>query len=280
VDWLGAVLLGGALASLFIPLTFSPLWGWGSGKSIGLLVLAVLLFVAFVLVEDRRKEPMLDLDLVRKNRVFAVANSAAFLNYVAVFGVTTLTAVFLEVAQGRSPQQTGLMLLVQPVLMAVLSPFSGRLSDQVGTRAPATAGMLLVAAGMAQLAFASSSVGRVLLALGTIGVGMSAFSSPNMSAVMGSVDKSQLSLAGGFLAAMRFCGQGISIAVLGAIAAGSLGPEGGRIIFLGASAGAASASAFAAGFQVAMLVGAALALVGAVLAWMAKPKEARDGEDW
>jgi EmrB/QacA subfamily drug resistance transporter len=273
VDWLGTVVLGGALAALFVPLTFSPLWGWGDARTIGLLVLAVVLFVTFVFVENNQKEPMLDLDLVRKNRIFALGNSAGFLNYLAVFAVTTLTALFLEIAQGRSAQETGLMLLVQPVVMALLSPFSGRLSDRVGARVPATAGMLLSAAGMAQLAFASS-VGRVLLALGTIGVGIAAFSTPNMSAVMGSVDRSQLSLASGFLGAMRFCGQGISVAVLGAIAAHSLGPEGGRIIFLGEAASAGSAAAFADGFQVAMLVGAALAFLGAGLSWMAAPKRA------
>lgn len=219
---------------------------------------------------------MLDLDLLRKNRVFAMANSATLLNYMAVFAVTTLTAVFLQVSEGWSPQDTGLILLVQPVMMALLAPLAGRLSDRVGSRAPATAGMVLVAAGMAQLALAFS-LGRILVALGTIGVGMAAFSAPNLSAVMGSVDRSQLSLASGFLGAMRFCGQGLSVAVLGAIAAHSLGAEGGRIIFLGESAGTASASAFADGFQVAIFVGAALALVGAVFSWRASTPRAASG---
>jgi EmrB/QacA subfamily drug resistance transporter len=272
VDWLGAVLLGVALAALFVPLTFSPLWGWAGARSIVLLVLAVVLFAAFIMVEDRRKEPMLDLDLLRRNRVFALGNSATLLNYLAVFAVTTLTALFLQISQGRSAQETGLILLMQPVLMALLAPITGRLSDRVGSRALAAGGMVLVAAGMAQLAFASLSVGRVLLALGTIGVGMAAFSPPNMSMVMGSVDRSQLSLASGFLGTMRFCGQGLSVAVLGAIAAHSLGPEGGRVIFFGDSTDAASASAFSGGFRVAMLVGAALALVGAVFSWKAEAK--------
>ena len=143
---------------------------------------------------------MLDLDLLSKNRVFAAANTAALLNYMAVFAVTTLTAVYLEIVQGLSSQQTGLLLLMQPVLMAVLSPFTGRLSDKVGSRVLATTGMVLVAAGMVQLAFASGSTGGVLIALATIGVGMAVFSAPNISAVMGSVDRSQLSLASGFLA--------------------------------------------------------------------------------
>ena len=275
IDFAGAVLLGGALVALFVPLTFSPLWGWSSARTIGPLVVAVLLFAAFVLVEDRVREPMLDLDLLRKNRVFRGANTAALISYMAVFGAVTLTAVFLQIVQGLSAQQAGLVLLAQPVLMAVLSPFTGRLSDRVGSRVLATLGMVLVAGGMLQLSFVSTSTGPVLFALGTIGLGMAFFSAPNISAIMGSVDRSQLSLASGFLSTMRFTGQGISMAVLGAIAAWSLGAEGARIIFLGDTGSAASAAAFADGYQLAMLVGAVLAAVGAAISWTARPERRR-----
>ena len=274
VDWAGAGLLGAALVALFVPLTFSPLWGWGSARTIVPLALTVLLLATFILVERRVAQPMLDLDLISKNRPFAAGNSAALLNYMAVFGVTTLTAVYLEIVEGLSPRRTGLMLLMQPVLMAVLSPFAGRLSDKVGSRALAATGMVLVAGGMAQLAYVSDSAGRVLVALGTIGVGMAVFSAPNISAVMGSVERSQLNLASGFLATMRFSGQGLSIAVLGAIAAWKLGPTGARIIFLGGSGSAEHAPALASGYHAAMLVGAALARVGAVLSWVARSKPA------
>ena len=119
------------------------------------------------------------------------------------------------------------------MVMAVLSPFTGRLSDRVGSRGLATLGLVVITGGMVQLAFISTSIGRVLLALATVGLGMAIFSSPNISAIMGSVERSQLGLASGFQSTMRFTGQGISMAVLGAIAAYQLGAEGARIIFLG-----------------------------------------------
>ena len=125
---------------------------------------------------------------------------------------------------------------------------------------------------MLQLSFVSGAVGQVLLALGTVGLGMALFSAPNISAIMGSVDRSQLSLASGFQSTMRFTGQGISMAVLGAIAAWKLGAEGGRIIFLGEAGSVTSAAAFADGYQAAMLVGAILAAVGAAIAWTARPE--------
>ncbi|MGB9879223.1 MAG: MFS transporter, partial [Anaerolineae bacterium] len=104
LDWPGVALLALMLSALLVPLIFVPFWGWTSPLTLGLLVAAVILFVAFVLAEDRVRDPLLDLDLVRKNRLFAAASAAAFLNYAAVHGVTTLVAVFLEVTRGYSAQ--------------------------------------------------------------------------------------------------------------------------------------------------------------------------------
>ena len=267
VDWPGGTLLGLMLASLLVPLTLIPFWGWANPRTIGLLGAFVVLLAAFGFVEDRVSNPVLDLDLLRKNRVFAAGTLAALLNYAAVFGLTVFTAVFLEVVEGYSAQRAGLILLIQPVFMAALSPLFGRLSDRFGSRVLATGGMLLGAVGIAQLGILPATVHpwRVLLALGTVGIGMAAFSSPNTSAVMGSVKRSQLSLAAGFLGTMRSTGQGISVALLGAIAASGLGPTGGRVLFLGEKASQAAASSFSAGYRSAMFVAVGLAVAGAMV---------------
>jgi EmrB/QacA subfamily drug resistance transporter len=266
IDAFGAALLGATLAALFVPLIFSPLWGWVNGRTIGLLAAAVVLGGVFIVTEGRVRDPVLDLGLFRHNRVFAGANAASVLYHAATYGVTIFTAVFLEVVQGHSAQRAGLILLTQPAIMTLFTPLAGRLSDRLGSHGLAATGMILMAAGTAQLAFVSSStpLGQVLAALATLGLGMALFSAPNLSAVMGSVDRSQLGIASGVFATMRFCGQGISIAMLGAIAASKLGPAGGRVILLGASAGVGSAEAFAAGYRLAMFVGTGLAIVGAL----------------
>ena len=77
IDCLGAALLGLVLAALFVPLIFSPLWGWSGGPTIGLLITAVVAFVAFILVENRVKDPVLDLHLFRQNRLFTGAITAS-----------------------------------------------------------------------------------------------------------------------------------------------------------------------------------------------------------
>lgn len=281
IDTMGAALLGALLAALFVPLIFSPLWGWANGWTIGLLCAAAVLAGVFIFVEDRVEDPVLDLGLFRRNRVFAGANAASVLYHASTYGVTIFTAVFLEVVQGHSAQRAGLILLTQPAVMTLFTPLAGRLSDRLGSHGLAAGGMVLMAAGTGQLAFVSSSasLGRVLVALATLGLGLALFSAPNLSAVMGSVERSQLGVASGVFATMRFCGQGVSIAMLGAIAASKLGPAGGRVILLGASAGVGSGQAFAAGYRLAMFVGSGLAIVGALTS-LVREKGQERREQW
>lgn len=271
VDWAGATLLGVFLVSLLVPLTFAPQWGWRDPLTIGPLVLAAASLVGFVLVERRVKDPVLDLDLLTHNRLFAAANLAALLNYTAMYAIIVLTAVYLEIVQGRSASATGLLILSQPVIMAVLSPFSGRLSDRIGSRVLTSGGMGAIAAGMVLIAMmpAQAPVWQVAVYLGLVGLGMAAFSAPNVSAIMGSVRRDQLSLASAFMGTMRTAGQALSVALLGGIAASQMGRVGSRLIFThGQGAGGVAdqvASGYAQGYRYAMLTGAALALVGALV---------------
>ena len=265
-DAAGAILLGLTLAAFIVPLTFGFGWGWTSPAALGLLAVAVLAGVAFVAAENRVADPMLDLDLLRHNRLFATANLAALLNYAAMNAVTVLTAVFLEVVQHRPAQTAGLLLISQPIIMAALSEPAGRLSDRIGTRFLASGGMFVITGGLVLLATMpeTASTGRVVAALAVVGFGMAAFSAPNTSAVMGSVGGPQLGVAASFLSTMRFTGQAISVALLGGIAGSRLGAVGGRVIFLGARA-VDSAGLYASGYRLAMVVAAVLALVGGLI---------------
>jgi EmrB/QacA subfamily drug resistance transporter len=273
VDFAGAVLLGLFLISLLVPLTFAPEWGWAAPLTLGLLALAAASLVGFVIVERRVDSPVLDLDLLVHNRLFAAANTAALLNYMALYAIALLTAIFLEVVQGRTAAVTGWLMLSQPLLMAVLSPYAGRLSDRVGSRVLATGGMVTVAVGMVLLAAmpATASVWQVAADLAIVGLGMAAFSAPNTSAIMGSVRRDQLSVASAFLGTMRTTGMALSVALLGGIAASQLGRLGGRLLFThGHGAGSAAlaeqaVNGYAQGYRYAMITGAVLALAGAAV---------------
>ena len=295
-DLAGAALLGAFLVCLLVPLTFAPEWGWAAARTVVLLAASVASLVAFVYTELHVQDPVLDLDLVLHNRLFATANTAALLNYMALYAISILTAIYLEIVQGRSAGQTGWLMIAQPLMMALLSPLAGRLSDRLGSRLLSTSGMVLVAAGMVMLATVpiTAGIARVMVSLAVVGVGMAAFSAPNTSAIMGSVKRSELSLAGAFLGTMRVTGQALSVAVLGAIAASQLGVSGSRLIYTGgraaraaaqghaaAAATAASVAAhiaqnYALGYRYAMFTGAGLALVGA-LASLTRPAHGSSG---
>jgi EmrB/QacA subfamily drug resistance transporter len=263
-DLAGTALFALALSMGMIGLTFGPVWGWRAPGTLGLLAAGALLLAAFVAVEARIPEPLLDLGMFRRSRVFAAANLAALANYIALTAVTVLTSVFIEVAMGRSAREAGLLLTVQPLFMAGLSSTAGRLSDRVGSRWLASGGMLAIAAGLASLATLPAGRGLVRLeaTLALIGAGMAAFSSPNTSAVVGSVERQRLGVASATLGTMRWLGQALSIAVLGAVATSRLGPGGQMLIFTGRG-GPGTAAAYVDGFHLAMAAGVAIALAGA-----------------
>ncbi|WP_005035711.1 MFS transporter [Holophaga foetida] len=263
MDLPGAALLGALLICLLVPFTFAPEWGWHRPIVWILLALALVSGIGFYLREHHAKSPMLDLNLLRKNRLFAAANVAALLNYMALFAVAMLSAVQLQLVHGLSARRTGLIMLSQPVVQAILSPIAGRLSDRIGSRILATLGMVLTALGMVSLALAahSASLPGMVAALAVVGVGMASFSAPNTSAILGCVPKNQMGLASAFTATMRVTGQALSIAILGSIASSHLAHGGWRqLLKVGSSPQAAAA--YSHGYQTAMVVGALFALVG------------------
>ena len=272
VDVVGATLLGLFLINLLVPLTFATEWGWAAPLTIGLLVISAASLVGFVVVERRVKWPILDLNLLLHNWLFAAANFAALLNYMALFAISVLTAIHLQIVQGRSASATGLLILSQPLIMAALSPFSGRLSDRIGSRVLATGGMVAIATGMVLLGLMpeQAPVWQVAAYLALVGLGMASFSAPNASAIMGSVRRDQLSVASSFMGTMRTAGQALSVALLGGIAASQLGRLGGRLLFTHGGSGASglatkAVDGYAQGYTYAMLAGAALALLGALV---------------
>jgi len=263
-DLPGTVLLGLLLVCLIVPLTFSTEWGWRAPAIWILLGLGPLALAGFIRVESRAAAPLVDLDLLRRNRLFASANLAALLNYCALYAISVLTAVQLQLVLGHPARITGWIMLAQPLMQACLSPVAGRLSDRIGSRTLASSGMVLVATGMVLLAVIArgATIAQMAGALALVGLGMAAFSAPNTSAIMGSVQRHQLSIASAFLGTMRVTGQSLSVGLLGSIAASRLGP-GGWSLLLEQTGGTGIAAAYAWGYQAAMVTGAVLALLGA-----------------
>jgi hypothetical protein len=124
----------------------------------------------------------------RKNSVFIFSNIATLINYSATFGVVFLLSLYLQYIKGFDPRRAGLVMVAQPLTMAVFSPLSGRLSDRFEARIVASAGMMITVVSLLSLTYVNelTSMGRII-PVDILGLGLALFSSPNTSAVMGSV---------------------------------------------------------------------------------------------
>jgi EmrB/QacA subfamily drug resistance transporter len=181
-----------------------------------LLLLAGAASLAFFIrLESNAVSPMLDVRLFRENRVFGFSNLAALINYSATFAVGFLLSLYLQYARGLTPQQAGLVLVAQPLVMAIGSPYAGRLSDRIEPRIVASTGMSLIAAGLLVFVFLTPATPLwvIVTALFVLGSGFALFASPNTNAVMSSVERKRYGVASGTLATMRMTGQMLSIGI-------------------------------------------------------------------
>jgi len=118
-----------------------------------LILLGALGVLAFVKWETKLESPVLDIHLFRNNRVLTFSNLAAFIHYSATFAVGFLLSLYLQFIKGLGPQSAGLILVCQPIMQAIFSPFSGRLSDRIEPRIVASMGMMLTGLGLSLLIF-------------------------------------------------------------------------------------------------------------------------------
>ncbi len=180
-----------------------------------LILIGVLGILAFVKWETRVESPVLNIGLFRNSRVFAFSNLAALINYSATFAVGFLLSLYLQYIKGLTPQSAGLILVSQPVIQAVFSPFAGWLSDRIEPRIVASMGMALTTIGLFLLTFLNekTTLEFIVFSLILLGLGFALFSSPNTNAVMSSVEKKFYGVASAILGTMRLTGQTLSIGI-------------------------------------------------------------------
>jgi len=181
-----------------------------------LLAAGLVLMLVFVRREINMQQPLMNLRLFSSNAAFAFSNLAALINYSATFAVGFLLSLHLQVVLGYDSQAAGLILLSQPVLMAVISPFAGKISDRVEPRILASWGMALTTLGLVSLCFINAAIPLWLLIvnLAILGIGFALFSSPNSNAVMSAVEKRFYGVASSSLGTMRLVGQALSMAIV------------------------------------------------------------------
>lgn len=181
-----------------------------------LLVAGVAGIGLFFVMVRRIHHPIFDVSLFFTNRVFTLSCLASYIIYTAIFANVVLISLYLQYLKGVSASVAGMIMMTQPLTMALVSPFAGRISDSIEPRVIATGGMLLTGIGLLLLAQLNgqSEMYYVIGALVITGLGFSLFSSPNANAIMGAVEKRYYGSATGSLATMRILGQMSSMALV------------------------------------------------------------------
>jgi EmrB/QacA subfamily drug resistance transporter len=210
-DFRGAFLYMAAVSAL--------MYGFSSlTRTLGvwLVVLGLILIFIFTARERKVKNPLLDITLFRHNTVFLSSNLAALINYSATFAVSFLLSLYLQYIKGLSPLHAGVILVAQPVVQAIFSPFAGRLSDRIEPRIVASIGMSITTLGLGLLILFNNqaSILFIVVVLFTLGLGFALFSSPNTNAIMSSVEQQFYGVASGTLATMRITGQMLSMGIV------------------------------------------------------------------
>jgi MFS family permease len=210
-DYAGSIIYVFSMVVLFYAFSILPaLLGFG------LLFLGVIGFGVFLRWELKQEFPVFQVEFFRTNIVFTFSNLAALINYSATFGVAFLLSLYLQYIGGFTPGHAGLILITQPVIMAICAPIAGNLSDRIEPRLLSSVGMAFTTIGLVLLTFLRSDISLVFIFAGLfiLGVGFGFFSSPNTNAVMSSVDRKFYGVASGTLGTMRLTGQTFSLGLI------------------------------------------------------------------
>ncbi len=215
-DLLGSGLFIFGTVILLYTISNGESWGWSSTPTLVGLVVSVVLLVGFVFRETKAANPMLDLTLY-KIRLFSTGTGAGFLSFISLFTTTIMVPFYMQNALHFSASTVGLAMVANPLVMVVVAPLSGWLSDHIGSVVLATSGLVINALGFISLSLLGTHAGFWLIAahLAVFGLGQGMFQAPNNSSIMGSVPRSKLGVAGGFNALVRNLGMivGITLSV-------------------------------------------------------------------
>jgi MFS family permease len=221
-DWQGSLIYGVSLASFMYGFSKLPsVTGWiflGTGILLGLI---------FLLFEKGIPNPVFDIRLILRNRVFAFSGIAALIHYSATSATGFFISLYLQYLKGFDARTAGLVMISQPVMMALLSSLAGKLSDKYNPGVIASYGMGITSTGLIMLCFVNerSPIYLIVGLLIIMGIGFALFSSPNSNAIMSSVEKKHLGVASGVVGTMRMVGQMLSMGIAMMLLAVYIGQE-------------------------------------------------------
>jgi len=228
-DYVGMILYASALTTIVLSATYSTTPTSFSStllNPITLFAFGTVLLIIFIFWQLKTVEPLIDVRIFKYNRAFTCSNFTALMNYSATYMIPILLSIYLQLVRRLTPENTGLILVTQPLVQTIISPLAGRLSDKRQPRLWASLGMGINTVGIFFLTFLDQNIGLeiILFILTIIGFGYALFSTPNTSALMGSVESRYFGVANATLSTMRQMGMILSTIISTSILTLFVGP--------------------------------------------------------
>lgn len=214
LDGVGSVLFMLTIVPLFVALSQGINLGFNAPIILLGFAVAIVSFLAFIIVERKRVDPLIQFKMF-ENRLFSLSIFCGFITFVAIFCSNIIQPFYLQNVMAYTPQQTGLILMIYPLIMTVVAPISGTLSDKIGSEILTFIGLVLISLGLLFMSSLteSSTVLNLVIYTGTMSVGMGLFQSPNNSLIMSTVERDKLGIAGSINALIRNLGMVCGIAL-------------------------------------------------------------------
>lgn len=211
IDWVGTAIFSAAIAALYFGSTrLIELNGWL------LTVLGVGLGYHFIKWSGKQTFPLVRIDLMMKNKTFINSATAAMFMYASQYGIVLILSLYLQYNRQLSPTDTGQLMMLQALMMTIIAPLAGRVSDRIGHRLLATGGSLSIAVGLLALALMNhdTPLWVIGLCIMVIGTGHGMFSTPNNSAALATLPAERMGIGSAILSLSRQSGQLIGMAVI------------------------------------------------------------------
>jgi EmrB/QacA subfamily drug resistance transporter len=215
MDFIGALLFILTIIPLFVSLSQGISRGFTDIIIILGFIFAIISFIAFILVEKKRKNPLLQLQIF-ENKLFSLSILCGFISFLAIYCNNIILPFYLQDVMSYTPQHAGLVLMIYPLLITVVAPVSGHLSDKIGSEILTFIGLGFISLGLFLMStlHETSNLFSMLIFIVIMSIGMGLFQSPNNSLIMSTVPKNKLGIAGSVNALIRNLGMvcGISLA--------------------------------------------------------------------
>lgn len=214
LDYKGAVLFMLFVIPLFVALNEGVKLGFGNPVILLGFAVAIISFALFIYVERKIDNPLIQLKMF-ENKLFSLSIFCGFISFVAIFCNNIILPFYLQNVLSYSPQYSGLVLMVYPLILTAVAPLSGHLSDKIGSELLTFAGLLLTSIGLFAMSTLNEGSGflNLVIFIGIMSVGMGLFQAPNNSLVMSTVTKDKLGIAGSINALVRNLGMACGIAL-------------------------------------------------------------------